>query len=254
MGTSTISISALSVALSSIPAELVIIPLCTIRLNMMLSEKGPIEVATLIYTERGIFGFFTASIYGIISQMLASTIKFFIYQKLKKLTKSDQKRWFLNCCLGALSGIIGSFVLSPIDRMKVLKQAGELSFSNVISEPWKGFSGTITKNIILYGALFSMTDTIKSQVNDPVLIALLLSISINILLQPIEFIRSKMMASREIHHTGITNYYQGYVFSVIISFLSNLVSNFINPIIFKKLLKKIDCNDTKLYISAKILR
>ena len=125
--------TAISVSTASIPAELITLPICTMRINyaasVILNEKRNIvypvrlhHLAQNIYNSRGLYGFFNSSPMAILSQVVSATSKYTIYDFLKRHFGTTQNDWMVNSGFGAIAGVTGAFITQPIDRVKTLRQ------------------------------------------------------------------------------------------------------------------------------------
>jgi hypothetical protein len=249
--------NALSAGLASIPAELLTLPLCTIRLNyfssVTVNEQGKVfhpqnlwHLTKEIHSKRGLHGFFNSSPLAIISQIVSGTSKYSIYEFLKMSFSSEKQNWMMNSFLGATSGVCGVSLTQPIDTLKVMRQYcdGQVTRSynsilkEVFSNPlklWRGSSASLTKNIILYSLLYPTYDMFRYISDDNILVSSIITpIMITSVMQPIEFIRARIMTDKtwKLGWNPLI-YYKGYLLTSIRS-----VIHFSITMLFIEFLKK----------------
>jgi hypothetical protein len=187
-------------------AEIATLPICTVKTNYQNNINYNVKTTIKnIYNIDGVSGFFKASSPAIISQVLSTSIKFSLYEKIKKNRKTEQKDIFNNSLNGMVSGILGSLITHPIDTWKVFTQQSQ-SYSNHIKSLIKdqqdkvrlvknlvtkgfypGFAGSIGKNIALYSTLFPINDFYKSQFNSIYVSAPLTTITVSLFVQPFDY-------------------------------------------------------------------
>ncbi len=228
--------SAFSIGLACIPAELLTLPLNTLKINYAASvikninQKHiiyPIKLnimAINIYKSRGIYGFFNSSPMAITSQIFSATSKYTIYECLKKHFGTTQNNLLLNILMGSFAGITGAFIVQPIDQVKILRQYDDgkptKSYRSIFkqflikpSSAWRGYPASFSKNIVLYGLLYPFYDRAKNVFNNNILIsAIVTTLITSTITQPIEFIRTRIMTGYEwklgwspkVYYTGYT--------------------------------------------------
>jgi hypothetical protein len=201
-------------ACGTVVAEIVTIPICTIKTNYQTGNfKTVRETTKYIYKTNGIKGYFNASYSAIISQLVSSTSKFTFYKILKEKRKTADTDIKNNMLNGCISGVSGGFLAHPFDVVKNYQQRGE-AITNGLNKYgpnmfYHGFSQTIGKNIALYSILFPTYDYYKSLLketkplianidNASILAAPMTTLTTALILQPIDFLKVRMMANKSI--------------------------------------------------------
>lgn len=200
----------------TLAAEILTLPVCTTKTiyqnNKRLSVRNSIKQ---IYESNGVKGFFAASTPAIISQMLSTSIKFSIYEVIKKKRQTDNSDIFNNSLNGMIAGLLGSFITHPLDAWKNFRQRNEnysvhlknqTSFNTFITKGlYPGFSGTIGKNVSLYATLFPLNDFYKSKFDSIYISAPLTTLTISLFVQPFDYYKVVKMAG-----TIPTNLFRGF--------------------------------------------
>lgn len=100
-------------------AEIATLPACTIK-TIYQNNKSltiPETIRSIIKTQ-GTRGFFTASSPAIITQVLSTSSKFTLYEKIKHIRKTENSNWIDNSINGVVSGLTGSLITHPFDVWK----------------------------------------------------------------------------------------------------------------------------------------
>ena len=185
-----------------------------------------IDVIKNIYRQCGWGGFFNASSIAITSQIVSTTSKYTIYDGLKRYFKTSDGDWVVNSALGGVSGIGGIIFTQPIDRIKILRQyldgMGSRTYSSIFKQlrsnpldAYKGGLASSAKSMFLYSLLYSTYDKTKTKTDNKIISAMGTSLAITTLMQPIEFIRTRIMLNEtwKPWHLGWkpTIYYSGFI-------------------------------------------
>jgi len=181
-------------------AEIITLPACTIKTiyqnNKTLTIPKTIE--SIIKTN-GIKGFFSASSPAIITQILSTSSKFTLYEKIKYIRQTENSNWLDNSINGIVSGLAGSLITHPFDVWKnftqrnenywvFLKNSSRQSISNFIKTClYPGYSGSIGKNIALYSTLFPLNDWYKSKFDSIYISAPLTTLTVSLIVQPFDY-------------------------------------------------------------------
>lgn len=194
----------LSSSLATMIAEIITIPICTVKTNYQNNKNHNIHsVVKEIYQKNGAKGFFAASTPAIISQVLSTSIKFTLYERIKSIRGTEKKDLLNNSINGMVSGILGSLVTHPVDTWKVFNQRDQ-SYSHhiksltnssnktkvkdlVVKGLYPGFTGSIGKNIALYSTLFPINDFYKSMFNSTYISAPLTTLTVSLFVQPFDY-------------------------------------------------------------------
>lgn len=91
---------------------------------------------------------------------LEKAIVFGTYQYLRKLD-------FNVPVSGAISGFVATFIVTPYERLKILKQTSQKINTNIF-QLYKGFSATFTREVPGFAIYFSTYHTLKNYYNDKV--------------------------------------------------------------------------------------
>lgn len=218
-----VAISATTMGLSAIPAELITLPICAVKTNYMAMVKNSAineqkkyiptlnmrQVTMDIYNKRGLYGFFNASAPAITSQMISSASKFTLYEGFKHHFGNGDNNFAQNALFGIVSGVSGGLFTAPFDRARALRQynngqatktygsIGKLFLQKPL-EAWRGYGFTFGKNVALYSLLYPGYDLIKKKTGGNAMAASLFTpMIISGILQPIEFARTRHMLNQE---------------------------------------------------------
>ena len=192
--------------ISTLIAELITLPICTVKTVYQTTRLTTIQTIKLIYSNNGIKGFFSASIPSITSQLVSTTSKFTIYEFIKKKTNTSSSDLMANSISGMIGGIGGSIITHPFDMWKNFTQRNK-SFnkyiircnnSNIlIPGIYRGYTSSFTKNIVLYSMLFSLNDYYKSKFNSIWISAPLTTLTITCIIQPFDYYKTVMIAGKK---------------------------------------------------------
>ena len=203
--------SLIASALGTLVAEISTLPICTVKTvyqnNPSMTTKMAIQS---IYNMNGFRGFFSASIPAISGQVISTSSKYTIYEIIKNYRKTEKSNLFDNSINGLMSGIIGSILTHPVDCWKNFNQRGdnytkylgttfrEKSFFEFIKIGlYKGYSGSIGKNVALYSSLFPLNDFYKSNFDSTLISAPLTTITVSFIVQPFDYYKVVVMAGNK---------------------------------------------------------
>ncbi len=205
-------------ATGSLVAELITLPICTLKtvyqnnINLTINET-----INKIKIESGYRGFYQAAFPAILSQVASTSIKFTFYELIKDKRKTDKKDIMNNSINGALGGIIGSIFTHPIDVWKNYEQRNE-SYINQFKKYLKkknsglmikeliyaGYLGSFGKNIALYSSLYPLYDLYSGLLEDTkykIISPILTSLTVSLIIQPFDYYKTVKMAG------GLTSKY-----------------------------------------------
>ncbi len=206
--------SFISSAIGSFIAELITLPICTIKTIYQNNSKLTINrTIKELYENHGIKGFYQATVPAIISQVASTSIKFGFYEKIKEYRKTEKDDLINNSINGMLGGLFGSIFTHPIDVWKNYNQRGE-SYFNYINEYLKknglkkihknilyiGYSGSIGKNIALYSSLFPIYDFYSKLLEDTkykYLSSIGTTLTVSLIIQPFDYYKTVKMANNK---------------------------------------------------------
>lgn len=194
-------------ATGTLIAELVTLPICTIK---TIYQNQPtytlVDSVKNVYRVGGLLGFFSSSTPAIIAQVLSTSSKYTLYEYIKSVRHTKKEDIINNSLNGMASGIMGSLLTHPIDCWKNFSQRGENYMSylrslyglNFIKNGlYKGYTGSIGKNIALYTSLFPLNDFYKSKFDSTWISAPLTTITVSIIVQPFDYYKVVKMADNK---------------------------------------------------------
>jgi hypothetical protein len=108
---------------ATVIAEIATLPICTIKtcFQNAKTKQSVTQICREIYSNHGIAGFYRASLPAIGSQVISTSLKWTLYQKLKEKNHLFQDINSAQARLtnGLLSGIIPTLITHPLDVAKV---------------------------------------------------------------------------------------------------------------------------------------
>ncbi|QKF94567.1 mitochondrial carrier protein [Fadolivirus algeromassiliense] len=220
----TLIMSLLDLAASSVSttiAEILTIPICTVKTNYQtnLHHTSIIDVTKNIYNTRGIFGFYNASLSAIMAQVVSTSSKFTSYTYLKKLRNTQKHDIKNNIINGAIGGTIASIFSHPFDVIKVHQQ-NNIKFVHELKTVgpslfYRGYSKSLSKNILLTSLLFPFYDFYSSKVNNVFLASALSSLTVTTIIQPVDYLKVRHISDQPLYmnfnnlYSALRYYYRG---------------------------------------------
>lgn len=197
-------------------AEIITLPICTIKTNYQtnLNYNSLNHVIKDIYQTRGVIGFYNASYSAILSQIVATSTKFTFYNSVKNYRNTQQNDLLNNMLNGSISGGVASIFSHPFDVIKIQHQLNN-NFTNELKKNgsklfYRGYSKSLSKNIVLSSLLFPFYDFYKSHVNNSLISACLTSLTVTIITHPIDFLKVRNIADKQLYFSyNILKYYRG---------------------------------------------
>lgn len=176
-------------ALGTSIAEIVTLPICTIKSNYQNTHSTSIlQTIKTIYQRNGIKTFYSASIPAILGQVISTSSKYALYKQFQKYFGSDT---YLKPIYGGLSGIIVSLITHPIDSIKINMQMGT---SNIKSKSlrffYNGYSKTLTKAAVSGPLFFPMCDYFSERTNSKFYGSLVAATLATIIMHPIDYLKT----------------------------------------------------------------
>lgn len=170
-------------------AELATIPICTVKTNYQTRQTNSIiQTVKNIYKYRGVKGFYSASIFAVPAQVISTSGKYTLYQLGRSY---DIPR----IPAGILSGLVVSSITHPIDFWRISYQRKEKpDYSKGIRIFYRGYSKSITKVIVASSLFLPIYDFTKDRINHPFLASLTSAIISTMLIQPIDYIKTRNVA------------------------------------------------------------
>mgnify|MGYP000900356349 CR=1 FL=1 len=197
-------------------AEVATIPLCTIKTNYQtnLSHTSFIGVTKNIYASRGIIGFYDATPSAIASQILSTATKYTFYSSIKNYRGTEQTNIMGNIFNGMLAGIFSSFFTHPFDVIKITNQQGHKFIPELkkhgVNLFYRGYSKSVSKSVLLTGSIFPVYDFYRTYVGNVFLSAICSSLTISIIIQPIDYIKVRHVAGLSwFQGFNVLDYYRG---------------------------------------------
>ena len=200
-----------SAALGTGVAEIMTLPICTIKTNYqntenMLSNKTIPQVIVDIYKRNGLSAFYKASLPAIFGQMFSTTSKYVLYRYLVNNPEYPIKNRFIN---GMTAGIISSLATHPMDVARVHLQMGH-NLPKVIQTYYRGYSKTLIKIAVSSSLFFPLYDTFRDKFDNQLLSALASGTVATICMHPVDYLKTRHMAGLKLYqgYNPIT-YYRG---------------------------------------------
>lgn len=203
-------INCFSSCVGTLLAEIATLPACTVK-TIYQNNKSltiPETIRTIIKTQ-GTRGFFTASSPAIITQVLSTSSKFTLYEKIKQIRKTENSNWIDNSINGIISGLTGSLITHPFDVWKNFSQRNEnywVYLKNLSRQSlgefiklglYPGYTGSIGKNIALYSTLFPLNDWYKSKFDSVYISAPLTTLTVSLIVQPFDYYKVVKIAGNK---------------------------------------------------------
>ena len=199
----------ISSSIGSACAEIITLPICTIKtIYQTQTQLTPRQIITNLYQTKGVKGFFQASTPAIISQVLSTSSKYYLYHAIKDYRQTEDSNIISNSINGGLGGLGGSLLSHPFDVWKNHLQRGQTLLNFQIKTLYSGYSGTIAKNILLYSMLFPVYDFYKLHITNPLIASIFTSITCSLVTQPLDYYKTVLMSGNKF--AGWTNPYKGY--------------------------------------------
>lgn len=200
----------ISSIIGSACAEALTLPICTVKTiyQTQTNNLTPLQIITNLYQTKGTRGFFQASTPAIISQVLSTSTKYYLYHTIKEYRQTPNSDIISNSINGALGGLGGSVLSHPFDVWKNHLQRGKPLLNLQIKTLYSGYSGTIAKNILLYSMLFPVYDFYKLNMINPVIASVSTAITCSLITQPLDYYKTVLMSGHKF--VGWTNPYKGY--------------------------------------------
>lgn len=212
------SIDLISSAIGTAVAEIITLPICTIKTNYQthLHHKSIHHTYKNIMDNLGVYGFYSALHSSLFSQMMSTATKFTFYNYIKKIRNTEQKDLLNNVINGAIGGIMSSIIVHPIDVCKVHQQ-NNISFSGELKKIgpsliYRGYSKSLAKNILLTSLIFPFYDFYTAKFNNFYIATLLSSVTCALILHPIDYLKIRHISGQHLYlnFNNIPNYVKYY--------------------------------------------
>lgn len=179
-------------------AELFTLPICTTKTVYQNSGFNSIYDASIsIYRNRGIIGFYKASIPSVGGQVFSTASKWTLYNKINSIYPDNK---FIN---GMISGISVSTVTHIADVIKVHIQMDSKNLLNKInrnpfSTLYSGYKWTFIKASISGPLFFPLCEYFKEKTNSVFIGSMFASIIGCVFMQPIDYFKTRSMYGNKI--------------------------------------------------------
>lgn len=231
----------LCTGIATLIAEVVTLPICTIKTVYQNNNLSTLNTIKFIKAQNGIRGFFSASKPAIISQIISTTSKFTIYEYIKNKRNTPKNDILNNSINGAIGGVIGSLFTHPIDVWKNFNQRNEsyvqfLQNKNlsVLQKLYQGYSGSISKNIVLYSCLFPINDYYNSHFQSNLISAPLTTLTVSLIIQPFDYYKTiKTAQGTNVNITTINNYFRGFHLMLMRSIPHFMLTMYLSNVFYK---------------------
>lgn len=201
----------LSSGLATLCAELITLPICTVKSNYQVNEKkGIISTVKEVYKRKGVRSFFSASFPAMGGQIISTSLKYAIYEQLKK----ENNIQIGTVGNGLISGIASSVVTHPLDVVRVTWQLNKRMSDEVKQEGlkivYRGYSKSLMKVSVGSMLFFPIYDSIKSKLDHPLLASFSSSIVSTTIMQPLDYMKTRHMAGKSPWSSSLKGYFKGF--------------------------------------------
>lgn len=203
-------------------AEVLTLPICTIKTNYQtnLNYKSIIDVTKDIYKSKGIYGFYNASLSAITAQVVSTSTKFTTYNYIKKFRNTQKHDIKNNIINGAIGGMVASVFSHPFDVIKIHQQ-NQVKFLPQLNLHgpmlfYRGYSKTLSKNIMLTAILFPFYDFYYSKTKNLYVASILSTITTTAIVQPIDYLKVRHISNQQLYwnftdiRQSLRYYYRGF--------------------------------------------
>jgi Mitochondrial carrier protein len=180
-------------------AELLTLPLCTIKTNYQNTDsRSIISTTKALYSDGGICRFYSASVPAITSQILSTSTKYVGYEYFKAQAEKKQNSFGFripNFMCGIASGILSSLFTHPVDAIKISLQMSKGSLMVFKQDPralYRGYSKTLGKVVVGSSLFLPLHDAILPLVGNSALPASFFSALISTsIVHPLDYLKTR---------------------------------------------------------------
>lgn len=198
-------------AIATTIAELITLPICTIKTNYQNSNsKSIITSIKTLYKNGGVLIFYKASVPAISSQVFTISSKYFLYRWL-----NEKNYYYSNKIInGMISGILVSVFTHPMDVIKIHWQMTKPISTSFRTEGfgllYRGYSKTIWKASVGSALYFPLYDYANEYFQKPLYAALFSAVISTIIIQPIDYLKTRHIYGQQLYQ-GLNPmiYYKG---------------------------------------------
>jgi len=210
-------------------AEIITLPVCTLRTNYLNSNMRIPETVGKIYGNYGILGFYKGSMSAIGSQVLSTSSKWTLYQYLNKNTNICENKHLKRLVNSSISGCISSLLTHPIDTIKIHSQMQKHGLYTEIRNfgpkfLYRGYSKSISKilfgNTIIFPLNDAYKDLFETKIETPIyrtgVSAFCSTITTTCLIHPIDYLKIRHIYGLSLYDgNNFKNYYRGLSLSLL---------------------------------------
>lgn len=199
-------------------AELVTLPICTIKTNFQNTTHTTLwQTIKHIYAYGGWKAFFRASYPAVLSQTFSTSSKYVSYRYISSLNLLGDNPICNSILSSILSGIGSSLVTHPMDFIKIhyqmCEKQNETVWKKIVDSRGKslynGYSKTFGKVVLGSILFFPMFDYFHTKTSNAVLSSALTAILATIIIHPVDFLKTRQIYGLDIFRgvTSMTTYY-----------------------------------------------
>lgn len=195
-------------AVATVVAEVMTLPICTIKTNYQNSKTDLKSVVRSIYQRGGLAAFYKASLPAIGSQVFSTSSKYVGYRWL------DKNFNFYAPVNGLISGLVTSLVTHPIDSVKIYWQMGDKFLPDLRQHGlrlfYRGYSKTFSKMAISSPLFFPMFDYFNNYFKNPLLASLSTATIATIIMHPVDYLKTRHIYGLPLYESmNPLSYYRG---------------------------------------------
>lgn len=177
-------------AVATSVAEVITLPIATVRTNYQNTDKIPIrQIIHQIWSQHGVKGFYNSSGWAIASQVLSTSAKYTWYQTLTEYIPNK-------FVAGGIAGVMASLMTHPVDVIKIHQQMHTPFLPELQSIGpsllYRGYSKTLVKYVIGSIFYFPLYHTFTDYVHPNMAAAMSATLSA-ICIQPIDYMKSRQV-------------------------------------------------------------
>lgn len=193
-------------------AEIITLPICTLKaVYQKHNDKTIIESLSIIYKERGITGFYQASVPAVIGQAITTSSKYTLYNYFNRKYGNYNYSNYIN---GGLSAVITSLFTHPLDCLKINIQTNSKTIWNEIkANPflffYRGYSKSFSKAVISGPLFFPLNDYFKKKFNSSFYGSLTASIIATTIMNPIDYLKTRHVTGSSFSYSNIPLLFKG---------------------------------------------
>lgn len=209
-------INVISASIGTGIAEILTLPICTIRTNYINQNVLPNQnkqsirqIIQLNYSQYGFKWFVSAKYSAIFGQILSTSSKYSLYRFLPSIKKElghgeIENKILDNISNGIIGGVVTCSITQPLDYIKINQQ---MHSTFALSDMYKGFSRNLTKATIGGASFFPIYDLTKSYTSNSILSSFVSAVISTTLMQPFDYAKVRKIYGKDLG--SIKNIYTG---------------------------------------------